>query len=132
MSTDSLSHSRSISWFTLVGALAATVHYIIAVGLETGLSVAPAWANLSGFLLAFPVSYVGHSQFSFAHQKSSHQQALPRFLLIACGGFCANQLLLLSLLKLFALPFWLILAIVMAVVAGSSYLLSRYWAFKSA
>lgn len=123
---------RSVSWFTLIGALAALVHYVIAVSLESGFNVAPAWANPCGFLLAFPVSYIGHRKLSFAHQKSSHQQALPRFLLVACGGFFANQLLLLTLLRLFALPFWLTLGFVMIVVAVTTYLLSRHWAFNSA
>jgi putative flippase GtrA len=130
MNTDSLAHSRSISWFTLIGALAAAVHYVVAVSLEAGLGVAPAWANPCGFLLAFPVSYIGHRQFSFAAQKASHQQAFPRFLLVACGGFLSNQFLLLSALRLFALPFWLTLAIVMVVVAVTTYMLSRFWAFK--
>jgi putative flippase GtrA len=130
MNTDSLAHSRSISWFTLIGALAAAVHYVVAVGLEAGLGVAPAWANPCGFMLAFPVSYIGHRQFSFSAQNASHQQAFPRFLLVACGGFLSNQFLLLSALRLFALPFWLTLAIVMVVVAVTTYMLSRYWAFK--
>ncbi len=130
MNTDALSHSRSISWFTLIGALAAAVHYVVAVSLEAGLGVAPAWANPCGFLLAFPVSYIGHRKFSFAAQKASHQQAFPRFLLVACGGFLANQLLLLSALRLFPLPFWLTLGVVMVVVAVTTYMLSRYWAFK--
>src|SRR5690349_10205944 len=112
MNTDSLAHSRSISWFTLIGALAAAVHYVVAVSLDAGLGVAPAWANPCGFLLAFPVSYIGHRQFSFSAQKASHQQAFPRFLLVACGGFLSNQFLLLSALRLFGLPFWLTLAVV--------------------
>lgn len=130
MNIDSLAHTRSISWFTLVGALAAAVHYVVAVSLQAALGVAPAWANPCGFLLAFPVSYIGHRGFSFAAQKASHQQALPRFLLVACGGFLANQFLLLSALRLFHLPFWLTLAVVMVVVAVTTYMLSRYWAFK--
>lgn len=94
--------------------------------------MAPAWANPCGFLLAFPVSYIGHGKLSFAGHQASHTQALPRFLLVACSGFLANQLLLLSLLELFALPFWLTLAVVMLIVAVTTYVLSRYWAFKSA
>lgn len=122
---------RSVSWFTLIGALAALVHYVIAVIMEGGFNVAPAWANLTGFLFAFPVSYIGHRKFSFAQHTSSHQHAFPRFLLVACGGFFANQALLLGLLRLLGLPFWLTLGIVMVVVAVSTYVLSRHWAFKS-
>lgn len=131
MSLESYTHSRSFSWFTLVGALAGVVHYSVAVGLESGTHISPAWANVCGFMLAFPVSYIGHRKFSFAWRKITHMQAFPRFLLVACGGFLENQFLLLSGLKLFAWPFWIILAIVMVVVAATTYSLSRFWAFKS-
>jgi len=122
---------RSASWFTLIGAAAALVHYIVAVGLESSDLMLPSHANIVGFLCAFPVSYFGHRAFSFSTQKSSHSQAFPRFLTIACGGFLANQLLVVSVLRMNILPFWLILAIVMVVVAISTYLLSRYWAFRA-
>jgi len=125
-------HSRSISWFTFIGALAAAVHYAVAVGLEGSTALAPGWANVSGFLMAFPVSYVGHRTLSFAGHNAPHQQALPRFLVVACGGFFANQVLLLSLLRWLGQPFWLTLGVVMVMVAFTSYILSRYWAFKSA
>ena len=121
----------SVSWFTIIGALAALVHYIVAVTLEGGFNFEPAWANLGGFLLAFPVSYIGHRRFSFAKQKSSHQHAFPRFLLVACAGFLGNQALLLGLLRLLGLPFWLTLGIVMIVIATTTYILSRHWALKS-
>ena len=45
--TEATGHHRSISWFTLIGTLAAGVHYVVAVTLEGGFSVAPAWANLT-------------------------------------------------------------------------------------
>jgi putative flippase GtrA len=130
MSVESFRHSRSFSWFTVVGALAGIVHYVVAVGLEAGISLHPGWANVCGFLCAFPVSYMGHRKFSFARINTTHQQALPRFLLVACGGFLENQFLLLSGLKLLAWPFWIILGIVMVLVAATTYTLSRFWAFK--
>ncbi len=123
-------HKRSVSWFVLVGALAAAVHYIVAVVLEAGTSAAPAWANVSGFLVAFPVSYIGHRKFSFSTQKTLHKQAFLKFLMVAVGAFIANQFLLLAVMQISALPFWFVLAVVMLVVAVSTYLLSRYWAFQ--
>jgi putative flippase GtrA len=125
-------HGRSLSWFTVIGAIAAAVHYIVAVTLESGFSVAPAWANSIGFVLAFPVSYLGHSKLSFARHTASHQTALPRFLAIALTSFLGNQALLLSLLAWLAWPFWITLAFVMVIVAFLTYVLSRYWAFKAA
>jgi len=122
---------RSVSWFTVVGAAAALTHYCIAVGLEAGTELAPAWANLAGFLFGFPVSYFGHKTFSFAQHNTSHSQALPRFFMVAAGGFIANQVMVLAALHITFLPFWLVLGIVMMIVAISSYVLGRRWAFKS-
>ena len=130
MQADLPDHGRSVSWFTIIGATAALVHYVVAVGFESGLSVAPAWANLFGFLLAFPVSYLGHTRFSFASSNTKHTQALPRFFAVAVAGFFGNQLLVLTTLHFSHLPFWLVLGVVMVIVAISTYLLSRYWAFK--
>ena len=123
-------HAQSVSWFTIIGALAALTHYIVAVGLEYSALVTAAHANIAGFIVAFPVSYIGHSQFSFAQHKAKHSAALPRFLSVAILGFLANQTLVVSALKYTALPFWLVLGMVMILVAVSTYLLSRHWAFK--
>lgn len=129
MHLDMQQFKRSVFWFLLVGALAALVHYLVAVVLEGVCDVKPAWSNLLGFCVAFPVSYVGHRTFSFPNQGRPHQQAFPRFLLVAILGFMANQSLLLTGLHFTTLPFWLVLALVMVLVAVSTYLLSKYWAF---
>ncbi|CAG0965603.1 hypothetical protein MTYP_00973 [Methylophilaceae bacterium] len=123
-------HQRSVSWFTLIGAIAALVHYTAAVGLES-VGIPAAWANPSGFLLAFPVSYFGHRHLSFPGRTNSHRQSMPRFFVVAVGGFAANHLLLLMGLQVFSLPFWLLLGIIMLIVAIGTYLLSRYWAFTA-
>lgn len=123
-------HVRAVSWFTIVGAVAALVHYLSAVTLESLLGFSPGWANFLAFLLAFPISYIGHRYLSFAGNHASHQHTLPRFLLVACSGFAANQLLLLSLLTFTPLPFWLALGLVMVIVALATYLSSRHWAFR--
>ena len=125
------STQRSASWFTIIGAIAALVHYVVAVGLETGIITPPATANIAGFICAFPVSYFGHRLLSFADHNTRHAQALPRFLMVACGGFLANQTLVLLGLRFTTLPFWLVLGVVMVIVAASTYLLSRFWAFKA-
>lgn len=121
---------RSISWFGLVGACAALVHYISAVLIEANHWLTPAYANLLAFLIAFPVSYFGHRSLSFAGNVRSHLHALPRFLTVAITGFAANQWLLLSLLQHTQLPFWLALGLVMVLVAVATFLSSKYWAFR--
>jgi putative flippase GtrA len=125
-----MGHTRSISWFGIIGSLAAIVHYGVAVSLESSTNISPAHSNIAGFVLAFPISYFGHSKFSFANHQRSHRQAFPKFFMVALAGFITNQILVLGLMHLFALPFWLVLGMVMVIVAASAYLLSRFWAFS--
>lgn len=123
-------HTQSISWFTIIGIIAAAVHYIVAVGLEWNHLLPATQANIIGFLTAFPVSYFGHRKLSFSSQSATHKQAFPRFLAVALAGFIANQSLVIGTLRFTQLPFWLVLGFIMVVIAISTYLLSRYWAFK--
>lgn len=123
-------HMQSVSWFTIIGALAALTHFIVAVSFEHNTILTPAHANIVGFMAAFPVSYFGHRAFSFAGQDSSHSHALPRFLFVAVLGFLGNQTLVLTALRYTQLPFWFVLGVVMVLVAVSTYLLSKFWAFK--
>lgn len=120
----------SLSGFTVVGMLAALVHYVSAVGLQALAIASAPWANGIGFMLAFPVSYVGHRYWSFNGRHLAHRQTLPRLLIVSLSGFFANQFLLLSALHYWGGPFWLILAVVMGLVAGSLFLFSKYWVFK--
>lgn len=123
-------HTQSVSWFTIIGALAALTHYIVAVSFEQSEMLTASHANIVGFVAAFPVSYFGHRKFSFAGHDASHSHALPRFLSVAILGFLANQTLVLNTLQYTKLPFWFVLGIVMVLVAVSTYLLSKFWAFK--
>lgn len=118
--------------FVLVGALAATVHYAVALLLHGAWAVPPAWANAAAFGTAFPVSYLGHRLFSFPEARRPHIEALPRFLMVALGGFVGNQALLLALLSQAAWPFWLALGTTLVAVAAVTYVLSRHWAFAAA
>lgn len=123
-------HFKSVTWFTLVGIAAAATHYIVAVSLDMFAVLPVLTANLIGFLVAFPVSYVGHYHLSFPNQRPSRRTSLWRFLCVAVLGFLMNQLLILVNLSVLGLPFWFVLGIVMVLIAISTYVLSRYWAFK--
>lgn len=118
----------SVLGFIGVGALAAGVHYVVAL-LAHGLGLQPANANWLGFFCAFPVSYSGHRVWSFRGTEASHQQAFPRFFSVALLGFLGNQALLWLALTYTSLPFWLVLGAIMVIVAASTWLLSRFWAF---
>lgn len=121
----------SLLAFIGVGALAAAVHYAVAVLVHCW-GFSPTQANWAGFCCAFPVSYVGHRGWSFRGTQVSHQYAFPKFLAVALLGFFGNQALLWVGLHFTVLPFWLLLALVMVIVAASTFGLSRWWAFSHA
>jgi len=82
------------------------------------------------FFIGFSSQFFGHSAFSFPSEKSSNRLTAVRFFAVAVLGFIANQSLIVLNLMSFDLPFWFVLGIAMFIVAISTYLLSRYWAFK--
>lgn len=120
----------SVLGFISVGAMAAAVHYVVAL-LAHAAGYTPGSANWLGFMCAFPVSYLGHRRWSFSGTRARHRQAFGRFFVVALLGFFANQALLWALLQLTWLPFWLSLALVMVLVALGTWLLSRFWAFSA-
>lgn len=121
---------HSGSWFIVVGATSTIVHYIVAVSLAGLTILNPEYCNIIGFSFAFPVSYFGHKKISFRHHNTHHLQSLPRFMMIAVAGFSANQSLVMFSQRLSTVPFWISLAVIMMFIALSTYLLSRFWAFR--
>ncbi len=122
--------ARRVHWFVAVGALAAAVHYVVALASHALAGAAPAWANLIGFCCAFPVSYAGHRWRTFADTGLSHRQAIVRFAVVAVGAFAANQGLLIVALDALHWPFWFALGTVLLAVAAGTFVLSRRWAFR--
>lgn len=116
-------------WFGVVGASAALVHLGLVWWLVSQFALAPLLANVLGFAVAFVLSFVGHHQRTFAAQAAPVRQALPRFLLVAVLGFVCNELMYALLLQL-GMEYRLALFLVLIAVAGMTWLLSRYWAFR--
>ncbi len=117
--------------FLIVGGTAATVHYAIGVIAYEFLAAPPWLANVLGFGGAFPLSYAGHRNWSFAAVRAAHLHAAPRFFAVSVAAFATNQLLLELGLRWIGGPFWIVLAIVLAAVAAGTYFLARFWAFSN-
>jgi len=122
--------TRGVRFFA-VGTAAAATHYVVGLATYSLLGGWPGVANLIGFAAGFPVSYSGHRWWTFDSTRAPHSEAVPRFLLVALSSFAANQALLLLAMHWLALPFWLVLGVVLLLVAGATYVLSRYWVFRS-
>jgi putative flippase GtrA len=127
-----LSERLRLMRFGIIGAAAAAIHYLTVVALVELAGVAPLHANIGAFAVAFWCSYFGHRHWTFADRRGGNAvAAFFKFLVTALLGFLLNQWLFYLLLTYLRLPYFISLAIVMVIVATSTYLLSRLWAFRT-
>jgi len=117
--------------FGVIGVIAAITHYCIAIFLISK-DMPAAWANLIAFVIAFWVSYLGHRYFSFDAGDVSHQQTLPRFILVAVLGFILNESLLLFMLHFTKISMAVGLPFIIILTAIFTFILSRQFAFNTA
>lgn len=119
---------HSGAWFGLVGASAAAVHLLV---FEAARRVMlPEWANLTGFLAAFGVSFAGHRWLSFKGTRTGLQQSLLRFLITAVAGFATNELCFVLALRVAGWPIWPSWVLGVLAASGQTFLLGRFWAFQ--
>ena len=83
----------------------------------------------AGWLAAVGVSFTGHHWLSFRGHGAPLLPAALRFLCISGGGFLVNEAAYAMLLHWTGARYDLLLAAVLVLVAGGTYLLSRHWAF---
>ena len=123
---------RQVIRFGVVGVTALMVNWLVVAVLVPTLDMAPLLANVFAFLVAFQVSYWGHRSWTFNAWTLRHSQTLPRFLVVSCSSFLINEFLYFLLLEFTVLDYRTALLIVLAIVAMSTFLLSRKWAFRKA
>lgn len=116
--------------FVAVGCAAAAVHFGVVVFLVSGHGVPPLAANIGGWLVAFVVSFLGQWQLTFRAHGAPWLRALRRFFVLSLTGFAINETTYAVLLHWSALPYDVLLAIVLVGVAVMTYLLGSRWAFR--
>lgn len=114
--------------FGIVGVAAMATHWSV-VALLVPLGLAPLLANIIGFAVAFNVSFFGHHHWTFT-SADSRKDTFKRFLGVALLGFVINEVMYAALLKFTGLDYRIALFIVLAAVAGLTFILSRLWAFR--
>lgn len=115
----------------VVGATAALVHWGVVVALVSSDLLPPLIANIIGWLVAFVVSFSGHYQLTFRHQGTPLRRSVRRFFLLSGAGFLVNESSYAFLLDQTALPYELLLAVVLVGVAFLTFVASRLWAFAA-
>ncbi|WP_422132906.1 GtrA family protein [Endozoicomonas sp. ALD040] len=117
--------------FIITGSTAAAVHLFVLWLLVDLTQVNPLLANPAAFILAFVVSYLGHSLWTFNHKQHVLRNTLLKFLLVQLlCSFVLNQGLYTLLLTYTGLNYLMASFIVLATIPLVTYTLSKYWAFK--
>lgn len=122
--------SHQLFWFVFVGVCAALTHWVSVVALVSGTYLTPLMANVAGWLIAFVVSFTGHYQLTFRHQRQGVRRAIGRFFLLSGAGFAINEASYAWLLHHTTIPYEWLLGLILIAVAGLTFLISRVWAFS--
>ena len=120
---------REVAFFVMVGCAAAATHWLVAVACVSHLAWSPLVANVIGWLVAFIVSFSGHYRLTFRHQPKALWVALRRFFLVSASGFVVNEVSYAFLLKVTAIRYDILLALILIAIAFLTFVFSRYWAF---
>jgi putative flippase GtrA len=123
--------SHQLGWFIAVGASAALVHWLVVVLFVTHVNLTPLVANVIGWLVAFGVSFTGHYQLTFRHQRGGLRQTIWRFFMLSAIGFSINEASYAWLLTQTTLPYEFLLALILIGVAVLTFIASRFWAFAA-
>ncbi len=117
--------------FAIVGVAATAVHMLVALLLLNLAAMAPLPANILGFLFAFGVSLVGHSQWTFRGHSAEFKSSAARLLFVSFCGFLLNNGVLLVLVENSLLGDNGAIIFAILVVPPATYLLNKFWVFKS-
>jgi len=117
-------------WFVAVGCIAAGVHWLVVVALVEAAGWHPLVANVAGWSLALIVSFGGHHRLTFRGHGAPVARSAMRFVLVSAAGFGVNETVYALSLGWSRLGYQSLLAIVLALVAVMTWLLSRHWVFR--
>ncbi|NGM87099.1 GtrA family protein [Parapusillimonas sp. SGNA-6] len=122
--------ATQLAWFIAVGCAAALTHWTVVVLTVTATDMAPLLANIIGWIIAFCVSFAGHYTLTFRHQHAPLGRAAARFFFVSALGFVINEAAYAWLLNATAMRYDVLLALVLIGIAGMTFILGRYWAFR--
>jgi putative flippase GtrA len=120
---------KEILRFIAVGCAAATTHFVTVFTLVEYWQITPSLSNISGWLVAFIVSFIGHFFITFKNHRNPPAKTIARFFALSLSGFLLNETAYLMLLQWTNIHYAVNLFIVLIGVAVFTYYLSRQWVF---
>jgi putative flippase GtrA len=117
-------------YFLGIGGIAALVHVGLVLCFVTFFNLHPLLANGFAFLIAFQISFFGHKNLTFALLLDKKILRLPHFFMVATSAGLINEGLYFLLLHYTRINYLLGLILVLGLVSGYSFILSRFWACR--
>jgi putative flippase GtrA len=115
--------------YILAGGVATAVHYALLLALVEVVGWAPAPSAMLGASTGAVVSYLINRELAFSDTSARHQDALPRFLLVALAGAAMNGALVWGGSHLLGMHYLAAQAVATVVVLGVTFKLNRSWTF---
>jgi putative flippase GtrA len=121
---------REVNVFALVGVAATACHVGVTLLANRFLGLGPMAASLVGYATSVSVSYLGNSVFTF-RRPALHGPQAARFAVISLGGLGVNQTIVFVCTHLLGWPLKLALIPVVLIVPASTFVMSKFWAFRA-
>ncbi len=121
---------KQIATFGTAGVIATLVHVVVGLSLNRLFGFTPLWANLIAFPAATCVTLFSNSRFTFQGHGGG-QTSFAKGLATVLFGLGLNQLIVLVVTDYADLPYEAALVAVIAIVPAVTFLLFKFWAFRS-
>jgi putative flippase GtrA len=115
--------------FSLVGAFATGLHYVLLVFLVEVLRIVPIVSSASAFCLSAACNYLCNYHFTFRSGKK-HVNAASKFAVVALVGLVLNTLVIAAVLKLFAAHYLWAQAWATGTVLIWTFSANSFWTFR--
>ena len=121
---------REINWFVVIGVVATGVHVTTALGVQRLAAAGPMAASIAGYAASVGLSYIGNSLLTF-RRRVMHGPQFAKFAAISLAGLALNQAIVFVCARLAGWPLWQALIPVALLVPASTFLMSKFWAFRA-
>ena len=122
---------REINVFVLVGVLATACQVGLSLAAQRWLGLEAMVASLAGYAASVGVSYLGNSLFTF-RRPALHAPQFAKFATISLTGLAINLTVVFLCTHVLAWPLWKAMIPVVLVVPASTFVMSKFWAFRVA
>lgn len=119
--------------FGAIGSAATFVHVMAFILWVEVVGMAPLWANVAAFSIAFMVAFTGHFQWTFrapgTGKPKRWEPALGKFIVVSLTGLALNSLSIYIVVDMLAMPYLYAVGLMVTVVPAFGFGLSKLWAF---